>query len=472
MKRKPHHLYAALGMALVTSVATSHGQTINAGAGINLENSGLIYNAAPVEGGLSTNLEAAANLVVPVSQLTGVKADGSPLGHSDLVPLKSSSFTAVDSSQNATVIIDAAGVETSALSLVDTGTGNVAPITVNNGEMSVGGQALAQGYALPYQKAFLPPADKMPARLSVAGGTLTRHIGTSVSITIPTLTVSPNKLNAGEIFELYAFAAANGYDFPSVATLTYDAAQGCYVDASGNQFGPFTAQGGLAARGWIGVDSTTGSVIPLTEGSYYRILNPLEAKLPRSVPTLVDAMKLLNAMSELEEIQSPGTRTPVYFVDTNANGAYDAGTDEVLKTGSPDIATIVIDTSSVGNRLFTSEEWEWVARQGHDGQDAVSTYPWGTYRPTSADMMYFMGSGNARTDGYFTSANATPLGIHGMGPGAHFEYTFGGSTSVCVRGGPAWHNSIISWRLDVSDNRSFNTSANATIRVVRGAAAP
>jgi hypothetical protein len=123
MKTKQTLLAAASRMALITAAATgfSHAEpTISADNGIDLLTTGYIYNLPALEGGLADYLQDCAGYVIPVSQLTGLKGDGSQLAYYDLVPLKTSRIEIVTGSGSiaptgTAVIIDGNGIETNSL---------------------------------------------------------------------------------------------------------------------------------------------------------------------------------------------------------------------------------------------------------------------------------------------------------------------------------------------------------------------
>ena len=150
MKTKHTPLGTALRMALVSTavsgIARAADPTVAAGQGVDLKNSGYVFNAPPVEGGLSTFLQDAAGYVVPVSQFTGIKADGTALKYDDLIPLKTSSISIVTGSgANAptgnAVVIDGNGIAANALKLLDSGTSSLVPLTIVNGVLKVNGSS-------------------------------------------------------------------------------------------------------------------------------------------------------------------------------------------------------------------------------------------------------------------------------------------------------------------------------------------
>jgi hypothetical protein len=145
MKTKHNLMFSALRFAgAIVALSGIVEAQIYAGDGIDLFNYGYIYNAPAIEGGVLDALQDAAACMVPISQFTGIKGDGSLIGYYDLLPLKTSSIEIVTGEGAAPptgtgTIIDGTGIETNGLSILDSATSSLVKVTVENGTLSFKG---------------------------------------------------------------------------------------------------------------------------------------------------------------------------------------------------------------------------------------------------------------------------------------------------------------------------------------------
>ena len=143
--------------ALIALSGSVQAQSVNGASSVDMGSNGNIINAPHItfpsrsSGQATWTNQALSGFVVPAGQLTGIAMDGSNVAHLDLLPIRGQSFSVADANDvTADVVqIDANGITTGALSILDStsvdGDSNpvARPITVDNGQLMVGGTAVS-----------------------------------------------------------------------------------------------------------------------------------------------------------------------------------------------------------------------------------------------------------------------------------------------------------------------------------------
>jgi len=214
MKIRYNLQYPALAVALLFIPAVASAQSVvNGGAGVNLQSTGQISNGPTITFPSQTNgsvlwtNKLLSGYVPPAANFTGVNADGSAVPYLDLIPIKTSSVTVVDSSGNEQALLNNTGVTAATLFLYDpTPSGHDDTITMNNGIMYINGVAAgSQRLTLSGQSLSITRDDgttvvdtvTLPSAgstgnaqtLAVSGETLTISGTGGNSVTLPTQTL-------------------------------------------------------------------------------------------------------------------------------------------------------------------------------------------------------------------------------------------------------------------------------------------
>lgn len=154
-------LWITLG-CLSGALVASGQSAVNAAAGVNLGNTGIIFNAPPQTSastltGATTSWEFSPDFqkwVVPASNLTGLGANNLPLNFEDLLPLKVTKIRVMTGAAGTAptgvgTLIDSLGIDTTsvitdALFLTDSVTQQLVPFTISSGVLN-----LPQGMTFP-----------------------------------------------------------------------------------------------------------------------------------------------------------------------------------------------------------------------------------------------------------------------------------------------------------------------------------
>jgi hypothetical protein len=197
MKTKHTLMATALRTAFITVAigGAAHAQTtVDGSVGVDLGNTGMISGVPTLDfadsvtnSGLSWEFSAdLQNLVLPASQLTGLGADGNPINYEDLLPLKLTKLSIASGAAGAAptgfgTIIDAGGIDTNALTILDSSTSTPVAISVTNGQLNVAGAPISTPFAsLTGIPAGLADGDNQS--LSLSTNTLSLTSGGSVNL--------------------------------------------------------------------------------------------------------------------------------------------------------------------------------------------------------------------------------------------------------------------------------------------------
>lgn len=458
-------LRLALTSMALSSAASAQG--LAASNGVNMNSTGLISNAPTITfpNGTTMNWETSTNLqgyMVPAGQLTGLNMNGTAVSYEDLLPLKVTKISIAAGAAGAAptgfgTIIDAAGIETNALSLLDSGTSALAPITIVNGVLQVGGIPVGEQAAvnLAEEIQLFAPAAAGHTLADIPGGELTTLAGAGVSITIAPFKMARTELTFGEWHQGLRWALQNNY--------TFAATTGNFWDNTGR------------ATPQLSTDMTNAGtspvVIKFAGAAASEIRNSGGHSLGSADHPVVgvswfDVVKWCNARSEMDGF------APVYYIDVNGDGDVDAG-DTVFKTGEPAHATIIADPAANGLRLPSESEWEWAARGGNM---AAFIYPWGTTTISGVQASYQNHDystapfrGRTSPVGSFP-AGVNPYGLHDMA-GNVWEWTADihpTNSALRVPRGGSWNNTGSQLQVSLrAGNAPARRDAHLGFRIVR-----